>query len=66
MAAQANNNYKTDMKGGYTLAIVPFLNSADNWLDFLDGIKTFLIINNQLNWLNGHLNKLTGGNQERE
>jgi hypothetical protein len=31
--------------------MVPFLNRASNWLDFADGIETFFIINNKLDWL---------------
>ena len=34
--------------------MVPFLNGADNWLDFSNSIKTFLIMGNQLNWLEDH------------
>ena len=34
--------------------MVPFLNEADNWLDFSDGIETFLIMGSQLNWLEDH------------
>ena len=44
-------NAQTEIKGGYSLAIVPFLNRADNWLNFFNGIKTFLVIRSQLNWL---------------
>ena len=44
-------NTQAEIKGGYSLAIVPFLNRVDNWLDFFNGIKTFLVIGCQLNWL---------------
>jgi hypothetical protein len=44
-------NIQAEIKGGYSLAIVPFLNRADNWLDFFNGIKTFLVIKSQLDWL---------------
>ena len=47
-------NAQTKIKGGYSLAIVPFLNRADNWLDFSDGIETFLIMGSQLDWLEDH------------
>ena len=42
-------NTQAEIKGGYNLAIVPFLNRVDNWLNFSDGIKTFLVIGSQLN-----------------
>ena len=44
-------NAQAEIKGGYSLAIVPFLNGADNQLNFFDGIKTFLVIGSQFNWL---------------
>ena len=44
-------NIQAKIKGGYSLAIVPFLNGADNWLDFSDNIKTFLVMGSQFNWL---------------
>ena len=37
-------NAQTEIKGGYSLAIVPFFNRVDNWLDFSNSIKTFLIM----------------------
>ena len=49
-------NIQAEIKGGYSLAIIPFLNKADNWLDFSNSIKTFLIIGSQLNWLKDHKN----------
>ena len=42
-------NAQAKIKGGYSLAIVPFLNRVDNWLDFFNSIKTFLVIGSQLN-----------------
>lgn len=47
-------NAQAEIKGGYTLAMVPFLDGTDNWLDFSDGIETFLIMGNQLDWLEDH------------
>ena len=44
-------NTQAEIKGGYSLAIVPFLNGVDNWLDFFNGIETFLVIGSQLDWL---------------
>ena len=44
-------NAQAEIKGGYSLAIIPFLNKADNQLDFFNSIKTCLIIGSQLNWL---------------
>ena len=41
-------NAQAEIKGGYSLAMVPFLDGADNWLDFSNGIETFLIMGNQL------------------
>ena len=38
--------------------MVPFLEGADNWLDFSDGIETFLIVGNQLDWLEDHKSTL--------
>jgi hypothetical protein len=40
--------------------MIPFLNRASDWLDFADGIKTFFIMNNKLNWLKTHKNRLVG------
>jgi hypothetical protein len=65
MAAQTVSN-ETETKGGYTLAMVPFLDGADDWLDFSDGIETFLIMNNQLDWLDSHPNKPSSSSQEKE
>ena len=47
-------NTQAKIKGGYSLAIIPFLNKADNQLDFFDGIETFLVIKSQLNWLKNY------------
>ena len=44
-------NAQAEIKGGYSLAIIPFLDRVDNWLDFSDGIETFLVIGSQLDWL---------------
>ena len=44
-------NAQAKIKGSYSLAIVSFFNRTDNQLDFFDGIKTFLIIESQFNWL---------------
>lgn len=49
-------NVQAEIKGGYNLAMVPFLNGVDNWLDFSDGIETFLIMGSQLDWLEDHRN----------
>ena len=51
-------NVQAKIKGGYSLAIVPFLDGADNWLDFSNGIKTFLVIGSQFNWLKDYKNTL--------
>ena len=40
------------------MAIIPFLNKVDNWLDFSDSIKTFLIIGSQFNWLEDYRDML--------
>ena len=57
------NNAEIEIKGGYTLSMVilPFLDGADDWLDFSDGIETFLIMNNQLEWLESHQTRPSGG-----
>ena len=44
-------NVQAKIKGGYSLAIIPFFNRADNQPDFFNSIKTFLVIESQLNWL---------------
>ena len=38
--------------------MIPFLNKTNNWLDFSDGIKIFLIIESQFDWLEDHKNTL--------
>jgi len=47
-------NAQAEIKGGYGLAMVPFLDGADNWLDFSDGIETFLVMGSQFDWLEDH------------
>ena len=49
-------NAQAEIKGGYSLVIVPFLNKVDNWLDFFNSIKTFLVIGSQPNWLKDYKN----------
>jgi hypothetical protein len=44
-------NAQAEIKRGYSLTIVFFLDKADNWLDFFNGIETFLVMGSQLNWL---------------
>ena len=44
-------NVQAKIKGGYSLAIIPFLNRVNNWLNFFNSIKTFLVIRSQLNQL---------------
>ena len=51
-------NAQAKIKGGYSLAIVPFLNKIDNWLNFFNSIKTFLVIGSQLNWLKDYRDTL--------
>ena len=38
--------------------MVPFLDGADNQLDFSNGIETFLIMGSQLNWLEDYRDML--------
>ena len=40
--------------------MIPFLDGASDWLDFADGIETFLIINNKLDWLKTYKDRLAG------
>jgi hypothetical protein len=47
-------------KEGYILSIVPFLDKASDWLDFADGIETFLIINDKLDWLKTYKDRPAG------
>ena len=49
-------NTQAEIKEGYSLAMVPFFNRTDNWLDFFNDIETFLIMGSQLNWLKDHKN----------
>ena len=51
-------NAQAEIKRGYSLAIVPFLDKVDNWLDFSNGIKTFLVIGSQLNQLKDYKDTL--------
>ena len=51
-------NAQAEIKGGYSLAIVPFFNGADNQLDFSDGIKTFLVMGSQLDQLKDYKDML--------
>ena len=51
-------NTQAKIKRGYSLAIVPFFNRADNQLNFFNSIKTFLVIESQLNWLKDYRNIL--------
>ena len=44
--------------------MVPFLEGADNWLDFSDGIETFLIMGNQLDQLEDHKSTLVNPSAE--
>ena len=47
-------NAQAEIKGGYSLAMVLFLNGANNWLNFSNGIKTFLVMGSQLDWLKNY------------
>ena len=49
---------ETPLVRPHSLAIVPFLDGADNWLDFFNGIKTFLVIGSQLDWLKDYKDML--------
>jgi hypothetical protein len=40
--------------------MIPFLDRASDWLDFADGIETFLIINDKLDWLETHKDRPAG------
>jgi hypothetical protein len=40
--------------------MVPFLDRASDWLDFADGIETFFIINDKLDWLDTHKDRPAG------
>jgi hypothetical protein len=51
---------QSEQKGGYTLSMVPFLDGASDWLDFADGIETFLIMNDKLDWLDTHEDRPAG------
>ena len=51
-------NAQAKIKGGYSLAIVPFFDGINNWLDFSNGIKTFLIMGSQFDWLKNYRDML--------
>jgi hypothetical protein len=57
---EAQLSAQSEQKEGYTLSMVPFLDRASNWLDFADGIETFFIINNKLNWLKAYKDRPAG------
>ena len=51
---------QSEHKGSYTLNTVPYLDSASDWLDFADGIETFLIMSDKLDWLENHEDRPAG------
>jgi hypothetical protein len=56
-----------EQKGGYTLNMVPFLDRTSDWLDFANGIETFLIMADKLDWLENHEDRPAGnGSSTRE
>jgi hypothetical protein len=57
---EAQLSAQSEQKGGYTLSMVPFLDRASDWLDFADGIETFLIINDKLDWLETYEDRPAG------
>jgi hypothetical protein len=57
---EAQLSAQSEQKGGYTLSMVPFLDGASDWLDFADGIETFLIMNDKLDWLETHKDRPAG------
>jgi hypothetical protein len=58
---------QSEHKGSCTLNTVPYLDSASDWLDFADGIETFLIMNDKLDWLETHEDRPAGnGAQAKE
>jgi hypothetical protein len=57
---EAQLSAQSEQKGGYTLSMVPFLDGASDWLDFADGIETFLIINDKLDWLDTYEDRPAG------
>jgi hypothetical protein len=57
---EAQLSAQSEQKRGYTLSMVPFLDRASDWLDFADGIETFLIINDKLDWLKTYKNRPAG------
>jgi hypothetical protein len=51
---------QSEQKRGCILSMIPFLDRASNWLDFADGIETFLIINDKLDWLKTYKDRPAG------
>lgn len=56
------NDSADSVKSGFTLAMIPMLDGADDWLDFADGIETFLIMNNLYDYLESYRDKPQGNN----
>jgi hypothetical protein len=57
---EAQLSAQSEQKGGYTLSMVPFLDGASDWLDFADGIETFFIMNDKLDWLKTYKDRPAG------
>lgn len=62
----APNILEQATKTGYPLSLVPFLDGPDGWEDYQSGIQTYLVLNQQLEWLEDHEVKPTAATAEKE
>jgi hypothetical protein len=62
----APNTLEQNTKGGYPLSHVPFLDGPDDWEDYRSGIQTYLVLTQQLEWLEDHEIKPNGPAAEKE
>jgi hypothetical protein len=60
------NTLEHNTKTGYPLSLVPFLDGPDDWEDYWSGIQTYLVLNQQLEWLEDHEIKPNGAAAEKE
>lgn len=64
--SMAPNTLEQNTKTGYSLSLVPFLDGPDDWEDYRSGVQTYLVLNQQLEWLEDHEIKPNGAAAEKE